>query len=94
MPIGDVLFVRSFLILSVDLRQEYIVLFVMVGLLTCPVYCAFPTMRVSGQECNKHIVAQGLTAAGTVPDSHRIPVNPSSCMNSETINVGKDSVKK
>ena len=33
-----------FSILSVDLRQEYLLL-VTAGLLTYPVYCAFPTMK-------------------------------------------------
>ena len=72
-------------ILSVDLRQEYF-LFVTAGLLTYPVYCAFPTMKSVAKECNKHTVAKGLTAAGTVPDSHRIPVNPSLCRGLETVN--------
>ena len=37
--------IRPFIsILSVDLRQEYL-LFATAGLLTYPVYCAFPTMK-------------------------------------------------
>ena len=72
-------------ILSVHLRQEYL-LFVTAGLLTYPVYCAFPTMKSVAKECNKHTVAKGLTAAGTVPDSHRIPVNPSLCRGLEAVN--------
>ena len=46
-------------ILSVDLRQEYF-LFVTAGLLTYPVYCAFPTSLSVAKECNKHIIARDL----------------------------------
>lgn len=67
-----------FSILFVHLRQEYSI--------ACygrssdlSRLLRLPNNEVSGYECNKHTFAKGLTAAGTVPDSHRIPVNPSSC---------------
>ena len=50
-----------------------------VGLLTHPVYRAFPAFA-SGKECDKpkllFIIGAGYTATGIVPDSHRIPFSP------------------
>ena len=50
-----------------------------------------PNMMSVAKECNKHIVAKELTAAGTVPDFHRIPVNPSPRTDSETVTTDKGS---
>jgi hypothetical protein len=45
----------------------------MAGLLACPVFDAFPSAsrRTVAKEFQKQ--KNGLTAAGTAPDSHRIP---------------------
>ena len=48
----------------------------MAGLLTFPCLLAFPTMCL--RECQWHFkqtLKKGITAAGTVPDSHRIPLH-------------------
>lgn len=46
---------------------------VVAGLLTRPVHCAFPA-KASGKSAMNFLFREGLTAASTVPDSHRIPV--------------------
>ena len=46
------------------------------GLLTYPVYYAFP-ISISGKECNKQTPSGvEFTATGIVPVSHRIPFSP------------------
>ena len=53
----------------------------MAGLLTHPLRCAFPSSLSkwskhtdSGKNAKKHLKGgKGLTAAGTVPDFHRVP---------------------
>ena len=50
---------------------------IIAGLLTYPVYCAFP-VKTSGKSTINNILQRGgNTATGIVPDSHRIPFSSS-----------------